>query len=758
MTRRLTGLAGSFVSALFLSFCVLVLSPTPAHADTVRGRVRDPQDRPVAAAEVIVLRGQTVVATVRTANDGTFGPLTLPPGTYDIVVAAPGLRAAPQTITVTRDSSATVDVALSLAARSESVVVSASQIESTLSRGTDSVTVIDRAELDARQTETVADALRVVPGFTIAQQGGRGALTSIFPRGGESDYTLVLVDGIQQNTFGGGFDAAHLATMDVDRIEVVRGPQSALFGNGAVGGLVHVITRQGGPLRAAGLVEGGGYGTFRTALSGTGSSGPWQFGASVDGLATDGDTSARENLGGTHVTNNDYDRAEVAGGVTWSDRANRRIRIDARTGRSEFGAPGPYGSDPMARYGGIDTISRNHNTTRQVGAAATFGDAAVFRHRASFTWADLKSRFVSPSFFDPTVANDPTFDRTRRVTARYQLDLDRSRTGISAGVEFMHERSDNSFVTSTDFDTKLPIDRGVTGLFVEARPSIHEHAFITAGLRVERISRDALESDGFSRPPVLDADVVWSVNPKVSAAWFVQPTTKIRFGAGTGIKPPTTFDIGFTNNPNLKPERSKSFDVGIEQSLAPGAVVFDATFFNNRYDDLIVAVPVAIRGTQGYRTDNIANASARGLEIGVAARTVQGFSIRGSWTFLHTEVLGDDGLETAAPSPYKVGEPLVRRPSQQGSLEIGWDRSRTHLFATVNGRGKVADTEPNFGSPVFQNPGFAVMALGGSYRLSSRFEVTGRVSNLFDRQYEEVFGFPSLGRTASIGIRVATGR
>lgn len=758
MPRRYAGSAGSFLLALFISFCVLILSPRPAHADTVRGRVRDPQDRPVANAEVIILRGQTVVATSRSGADGSFGPLTLAPGTYDVVVAAPGLRAAPKTITVTRDSKADVDVALAIAARSESVVVSASQIESTLSRGTDSVTVIDRAEIDGRQLETVADALRGVPGFGVVQSGGRGALTSIFPRGGESDYTLVLVDGIQQNAFGGGFDAGHLATMDVDRIEVVRGPQSALFGNGAIGGLVHVITRQGGPLRASGLFEGGGYGTFRTAVSGTGTAGPWQFGASLDGLSTDGDTSARANLGGVKVSNADYDRAELAGGLTWSDRADRRIRIDARGGRNEVGAPGPYGSDPMARYGGINTISRGHNTTREVGVAATFGDAAAFRHRANFTLADLKSRFVSPSFTNPTVAGDPTFDRSRRLTARYQLDLDRSRAGISTGLEFIRERAENSFVTAADFETQVPINRGVTGLFVEARPSIGDKAFITAGLRAERISRDAVEGDGFSRPLVLEEDVVWSVNPKVSAAWLVQPLTKIRFGAGTGIKPPNTFDIGFTNNPNLKPERSRSFDVGIEHTIAPGGVLVDATFFNNRYDDLIVAVPVSIRGANGYRTDNIANASARGLEIGVAARTARGFSIRGAWTFLHTEVLGDDGLETAAPSPYKVGEPLVRRPAQRGSLELGWDRSRTHLFATVNGRGSVADLEPNFGSPVFQNAGYAVMALGGSYRVSRNLEMTGRVTNLFDRQYEEVFGFPSLGRAASIGIRVTTGR
>ena len=132
----------------------------------------------------------------------------------------------------------------------------AAQVETPLSRTSDSVTVIDRAELTATQTTSVADALRLVPGFSIAASGGPGALTSIFPRGGKSDYTLVLVDGIPQNAFGGGFDAGHLDTAGVERVEVVRGPESALYGDGAIGGIVHLVTRQGGPLQADAAIDG----------------------------------------------------------------------------------------------------------------------------------------------------------------------------------------------------------------------------------------------------------------------------------------------------------------------------------------------------------------------------------------------------------------------------------------------------------------------------------------------------------------------
>lgn len=760
----------SFLKLFCLALAITVIA-TPAFADTVRGHVLDPQDRPIAHAGVLILRGQTVVAEVSTDADGRFAPVTLPPGKYDVSVAAPGLRAQVQTIDITRDSSLELTFKLSLAARSESVFVSATQVDSAMSRTSDSVTAITRADLDTHQIDTVSDSLRFVPGLTVVQSGSRGAVTSIFPRGGESDYTLVLVDGIPQNSFGGGFDAAHLGTADTDRIEIVRGPQSALYGSGAIGGLVQIITKQGGPLRAQAHLDGGGYGTWETGASAAGSSGSWRWGAAIDGLSTDGDTRFRDNLG-TRVTNDDYNRVNASGGIGWSDRPDRSIRVDVRGGRNEGGFPGPYGSDPLHRYGGLDTIARGTNTLGEVGAAALFGSASGLRHHANVTFANLKSEFVDESFTNPGVAGDPTVDRTRRETVRYQLDFNRHAIGLSGGVEYVHERAENSFVTSQDFDDKLPINRNDTGFFVEARPLVGDRAFVTGGLRVERISRDALAGDGssFGRPTDLPADVVWSVNPKISAAWYVRPTgagpasgfgagwTKIRGGAGTGIKPPTTFDIGFTNNPNLKPERSKSYDLGIEQALAGSALVLDLTWFSNRYDDLIVAVPTAISGQTKYRTDNIANARSRGLEFGASARFPAGVAVRGSWTLLDTEVLGVDGLPTFAPSPYKVGDRLFRRPPQQGSLDVTWAAGRITIFGTVNGRGTMTDIEPNFGSPTFDNPGYAVASIGASFKLTPILVITARVNNLFDRAYEEALGFPALGRSAMIGVRVATGR
>ena len=197
--------------------------------------------------------------------------------------------------------------------------------------------------------------------------------------------------------------------------------------------------------------------------------------------------------------------------------------------------------------------------------------------------------------------------------------------------------------------------------------------------------------------------------------------------------------------------------MSIRRSLH-ATLVADATFFANSYDDLIVSVGSSLSGASRYRTDNIANASAHGLEVGATWRSKAGFSVRGAWTFLHTEILGVDNLPSTAPNPFAVGDPLVRRPPQQGSLDVAWTAPRATVFATINGRGEMADLEPNFASSVYTNPGYAVVNIGASFRVARGVEVTGRILNAFDEQYEEVYGFPALGRSAMVGVRVAARR
>ena len=749
----------------FSFFFLLLFCASLAFADALHGRVLDPQKQPVRGAKVLVLRGNVVVLTATTASDGTFGPLQLPAGEYDLDVAAPGLGGAPRHITITSGKQ-TIDVTLDLVVRAmtDSVVVSAAQVDQPLSRVPDSVTVVDRQDLEARQIDSVADAVRLAPGMAVVASGAPGAVTSFFPRGGNSNYTLVLVDGIPQNSFGGGFDAAHLGTAGVERVEIVHGPQSALFGGGAIGAVVQVVTRQGGPPAADASFEGGAYGTFRGTASASGSRGAWSWSGAAETLHSDGDTRCLSAIrvtttpctvaAGGKVSNDDYLRQNASGGLNWSGANGAVWRLNVRGGVNEVGAPGPYGSDPMHLYGGIDTVSRDRNHTIELGSSAVLPMGDRVTHRVQATWADLYGYFISPY--------GNSFDQSKRASGRYQLDFAAtSSVGVSVGSEALDERADNTFVTGAGSQA-IPITRVIWGSFGEVRDSIGGRAFINAGVRLERIQLNALQGDGFSRPAFAN-QVVWSVNPKVALAWFLHPAdangwTKLHAGAGTGIKPPTTFDIAFTNNPDLKPERNVSVDAGIEQAVLKQRVVFDATYFHNRYNDLIVTVGSSFSGASKYSSDNIANARARGLELGATWKGPQGVGARLAYTWLDTAVLGIDNAPAAAPFPFTVGQPLFRRPKNQATVDLTWANTRGDVFVSAGGRGKTLDIEPNYGSSTDINPGYVVLSSGGAVWIDRSVQLFARATNLLNRHYEEAYGFPALGRAAMIGIRVARGR
>jgi outer membrane cobalamin receptor len=738
-----------------VSFVLCLLISQPAEADSLRGRVIAPSGDPVTSAEVVVLRGQAVVSSARTAVDGGYGPLTIGPGTYHVVVVAPGLRLTPTTVTIEPGTPATLDLRLSMAAIQESVLVSAAQIDVPLSRTSSSTTVVTRADIDRLQMRGLTDALRGVPGFNMAPSGTIGSQTSLFPRGGESDYTLVLVDGVPQNAFGGAFDAAHLSIASADRIEVVRGPQSALYGSGAIGGIVHIISANGGRPRAAVSVEGGGYGMRAGTLTASTSSGAWSFGGGGDWLTSDGDSRMFDSVGG-QVSNDDYRRLSGSASVAWSDSAFRRVRLDVRAGRNERGFPGAYGSDPDGLFGGLDTISRGENTHRSVALTATSRSRGRLDHRVQVSWAGADGSFISPF--------GESEDESARLTGRYQVDTSVAGTGVSVGAEGLRERALNTFITDETFSA-IPVRRANAGVFAEARPEIADRVFATVGLRVERINRTPLTGDG-SRP-AFDSSVIWSANPKAAVAWLVRDgsaatrllgDTKFRASAGTGIKAPTAFDIAFTDNPDLRPERSRSVDVGVEQFLLGSSVRLDATWFYNSYDDLIVAVSQPLSTASRYRTDNIANARSTGLEVSGSWRMTDALSTRVNWMWLDTSVLGVDSVPGAGFGVYAAGDALIRRPRHTAAIELLYSSRRVSVFALVDGRGAMRDLEPNWAASALTNPGRVHTTIGGSVRLAPGLEAYGRVTNAFDRAYEDVFGFPAMGRSAVAGLRVTAGR
>jgi outer membrane cobalamin receptor len=738
----------------------------PDTRSTVRGVVTDPHGARVPGARVVLAGPLSVEATTQADSRGEFELQDLRPGHYELRVASDGFRADPVQLDVEAGRDLEVPVPLHISAVTESVVVSAAQVEVPLGRAADSVTVLSAGDLRARQVETVADALRTVPGLTVARNGGRGSLTSLFPRGGESDYTLVLVDGIKANAFGGGYDFSTLSAADVDRVEVVRGPESALFGADAIGAVVQVVTRRGGRPGAEGLVEGGSFGTARASGSAWGSHRGWSWGASAERVSSDGFTGIAPATG-ERVSNDDFleKHASFSGG--WHAARGADVRGSANLTWSDRGFPGAFGSNPIGAYTGVDRISRGKNTTQQYGARwaqpLSRGGHHV-RETISVSAFDLGSDFTSPDF----ITGAPTLSASgsHRMDARAQTDVDVSAAlGLSFGGEFQRERATSSFITANSAGP-VPIHRRVLGAFAEARWQPRSSLTLTAGVRAEQFERDRLASDLFATRPAFDTDTRGSVNPRVSAAFFlagpssgVPGWTRLHAAAGTGMRAPDALEIAFTDNPGLKPERSRSVEAGVDQALAGERAVVGVTAFYNRYDDLIVAVGPSLKDASRYRTDNISNAQARGIECSASLRPRSGLAVRLAYTFLDTEVLAIDGLREAAP-PFHVGDALLRRPRHAASLDVTYARSRLAAFAHAGARTRTLEPEPNFGTfgGLFFNPGYTVVDAGASWRLARAIEVIGRVGNLLDRHYEEAFGFPALGRNATIGVRIAAVR
>ena len=392
------------------------------------------------------------------------------------------------------------------------------------------------------------------------------------------------------------------------------------------------------------------------------------------------------------------------------------------------------------------------------------GAAAAGRARISgeATHSRLDSEFAS-QFGDSE-------SYSRRTTARFLVDTTFARgLEASAGVELLGESAGGTFITATG-NQLVPVERGIAGFFGEARWNRADRIFVAAGVRVDRITREALagDADAFAPRPPFDSDTVVSANPKVAAAWVLGATdgnfTKLRASAGTGIRPPDAIELAFTDNPSLEPERSRSFDAGVEQALFGGRGLVEGTFFFNNYDDLIVATG-SFSGSSQFRTDNISNARAQGVEIAGTARmplnALGGGSlqVRVGYTRLSTEILAVDqsGL---APAPYAVGDRLLRRPDHMFSADVLLSAGPLSAFLDGGARSTVSDVDPSFGTfgGVYEGPGYSVWNAGASWTFWNRLQIFGRVTNLFNRDYEEALGYPALRRAGMVGVRVAASR
>jgi len=729
---------------LIASIVTLFLAAATSSAATIEGTVLDPSGLAVPSARVTILAPMTPLAETETDAEGKYRFENLRGGSFQIVARAPGLASPPMAFDLQGDESSTKDLSLVLTSATESVVVSASLGGTLAAQSGSTVSVIGADEIREKGAQNLLEVFREVPGLAITQAGRRGGATGLFMRGGDSDYTLVMIDGIQVNQFGGYFDIASLPADGVDEVEVVRGPQSALYGSNAVSGLVNIVTRQGRATpRFTLLAEGGSFTTRRFATGGSGL---------THGLSWSYNLS-RLDSGGV-VANDDYRNQSAFFSLGYSRSPRRQANFHFFGNANDAGSPGPFGSDPLGLFFGIDTISRNKQNL--FGYQGSYSEQFSQRFRQVVTGSVAPNRYFFLSPFGDSYSNN-----LRGVLQTRSEITVSSQDFLVAGFEYNREQMKNTFISDATF-TPFLLPRTSLAYFVENRWNPSRRWVVTGGVRVDNIRTRELPADAFGSRPLLPENHIWKANPRAAVAFLAREgsgssglgTTRLHGSFGTGIRPPSGFELAFTDNPALRPEKSLSFDAGIEQRWLGERVIADATYFFNRFEDQIVTLGGTLSNLSSFSSDNLANSRAHGLETSVRVRPTRSFEFAATYTRLNSSILALDGSSTVA-SPFEVGQQLLRRPGNSGSFNATWTRGRLMLNLNGYARGKVLDVEPNFGAfgGLFPNKGYFLANTGFSIRAGHGVELYGRVNNFLNQKYEEALGFPSLHLNFLAGIK-----
>jgi outer membrane cobalamin receptor len=666
-------------------------------------------------------------------------------GTYRLVATVPGFAVSPVQVELGAREMQTVDLRLALSAVQEHVVVSATLGGALSPQVGSSINILTRRDLDEQGAQAVFEVLREVPGVAVNQTGRRGGVTGLFIRGGNSNYNLVMLDGMQVNQFGGDFDFASLPVDGVERVEITRGPQSALYGSNAVTGVINIVSHQGqGPPRFTVQAEGGSFTTRRFATGGSGRTRKlsWAYDLS------------RLDSGGV-VVNDQYRNQSALLSLGYSRSPRRQVNFHFFGNANDAGAPGPYGSDPLGLFPGIDRISRNKQNlfAYQVNYAEQM--SSRFRQVASVNLATNDYYFRSP-YGDSFSHNLRGIVNTRsEITVSHQDFL-------VLGFEYNREQIKNTFIADAS-GVPFLLPRASFAYFAENRWSPSRRWMVITGLRLDDIRTHALPPGGFGLRPLLPASSIAKANPRIAVTYLARDAaasagalgaTRLHGSFGTGIRAPNGFELAFTNNPRLKPEKSLSFDSGVEQRFFRDRAVLDVTYFFNRFKDQIVVLGGSLTNLSSFISDNLANSRAAGVEAALRIRPARSVEFSGHYTRLNSSILALDGT-SLTQFPFVVGQPLLRRPRNSGGFNATWQRGR--LMLNLNGylRGKVLDVEPNFGASggLFTNKGYALANAGFAYRLPRGVEFYGRLNNFLNCKYEESFGYPALPLNFLAGVK-----
>jgi len=716
----------------------LAISLASFSGSPVAGTVVDSSGRAVPRATVQVARSDgTIAASLFTDVDGTFRVADAPAGCR-VLVSLNGFEPA----SADCRSDEALRLTLAVAPVAEDIVVSATRTEAPAGQVASAVTVFAAEELQRKQQPLLADLLRDAPGTTIVRTGGQGTVTSLFVRGGESNYTKVLLDGVPLNEPGGAFNLSNVTTENLDRVEFVRGANSALYGSDAMTGVIQLFTRRGRSTTPEGQVriEGGSFDTIRGSGGIAAKAGRFDYSADAAGLSTDNE-----------APNNQFRNATLSGSLGASLGGGATLRLVGRAERGKTGTPG------QVAFGrpDLDAFYRRHD---QVWGLSFDQVNGVVRQRAAYGIAvshQASTNLVldppyTPSFEGRTAPfefSDFAFDsRTdlRRHHASYQVDgtIASAHAGTHVETALVDWEGERATLGDALAGTSNPASRDNVGLTLQHQ-ALWARVFVTAGVRIEH-------NDSFGTATV----------PRVGAAWYARTggdavgTTRLHGSAGRGIKEPTILQSFSTNpfflgNPHLEPERSGAVDAGVEQRLAHDRVRVDLTWFDNRYRD-IIALQTINPQTFSSQYFNIGLTRARGVELTGDVALVSGLRASAGYTLTDSEI-----LESTSTSPvFKAGNWAFRRPRHSGFAGVSWTGGRAAIDLSGSLVGRRVDSDfASLTPPMLENSRYALWDLRGSLQLTRVIAFTGAVDNLTDSDHMDPLGYPVLGRAIRVGVR-----
>ncbi len=603
------------------------------------------------------------------------------------------------------------------------LVVSPTGTARPLGQTASAVTVITAKDLEQQQRRTLPDALSTVPGLNIVQTGGPGGLTSVFMRGTNSNHTKVLIDGIDVSDPSNpnrSFDFGQMQTADIERIEVLRGPQSGLYGADAIGGVISIFTKRGeGPARVTAAVEGGAHGTFNQTAGVSGGQDRINYAFNVAHLrSTNTPVTPAEVLPpGRQAIGNFYDNMTYSGRIGADVSEYLHVNSIARYTESNlrFTADSGWPSYPEATHSNSEfrqLFTRNE-------AVVTLLDGA------------LKSYFGVNTTRHETTNRTSTGNATWNNGERLKYDW-RSVARLAPW---------QTVVVGADIETEklqsisTHAENSNKAIYVESQSQFADRVFVVANIRSDH-------NDRFGE------HTTWRVAPTVIVPGS---ETQLKASYGTGFKAPTLsqmfVDMPAWNsygNRNLKPEESAGYDIGFEQPLFNDRLRVGSTYFRNDISNLINSANIGGIWT----SENIGEAVTEGSESFIAATVTEHLRLRADYTFTRAVDAGT-GLE------------LLRRPKDKWSLSAVWTpNDQLTLSATVLHIGSFIDGNRDFSVPRLLAKDYTVVNIAGDYVVNDQVKLFARVDNLFDVRYQNPTGYlqPGLGvfggvKLANFGVR-----